>query len=747
MTLSRRSLIRKAGGAGGALLLGFPFLGRARAADGNGNPASSKEDFRPNAFLRITPEGAITLQIHRAEMGQGVATGIATIVAEELEVDPTVLQLELAEYHPDFRSPRLPVMSTGGSTTIASNYDLLRRVGATARTLLIRAAAEGWQRSPEDCYAEEGRVRERKGRRSASYGSLVAAARALPIPRAVSLKEPAQFRHIGRHRRRLDDRGKLLGTTPFSIEAGPADALRAVVLRPPRIGAQPTHLVSTKARAIPGVREVVGLGDHGVAVVAEDYWQAHKAVGLLEVSWRDQDAPLADSKRILEEMRRAAANPGRTVRREGNRKPLPAAQRGALLEAEYHLPFLAHAAMEPLSCTVQVHTDRCEMWVGNQAPDVFREAVGAALGMPRKRVRVHSAYAGGSFGRRIPPDFAVEAAHIARQVAGPVRVMWSREDDIRHDRYRPAALSRLRVELDKQQGVHRWHHRIVCPSLMEQALPPYVHTMVADWMPHRVGDMVGGIVSGKDFTSVEGAKQLPYRFDGVHVEYTKFDSGVPIGFWRSVGHSLNAFVVESFVDEIAHAMQEDPVAFRRRFLPPSSALRKVLDAATEAAGWGRAPAGIHQGVALHESYGTQVAQVVELSCAGSKPRVERVVCAVDCGRVINPDIVRAQVEGAVVFALSAALYGRITLENGAVKESNFHDYPVLRMADMPEVETIIMPSEAPPRGIGEPGVPPLAPALANALFAAGGGRAHSLPLADTPGWHGVQPTLCLGQWN
>jgi len=721
--LSRRDFVRNLCLAGGGLSLGVMLGGCGRGA-----PVSLLSEveaagaFQPNAFLQVLPDGRIVLQIHRAEMGQGVVTGLSTLVAEELEVKPEQMELRLAPVHGEFKEPPLRLMVTGGSASMASDYLRLRHAAASAREMLIAAAAGRWGVRPQQCLARDGQVEGPGAGRQASYGELAALAAGQPVPERPVLKAAADFRLIGRHGRRPDALAKSTGKTQFTIDQQLPGALVAIVLTPPAIGGRLASFDAGQAMAMPGVERVFRLGER-VVVVATRYWRARKAAQALQIRWLPPQNPLDDREILARQRQLASTEEGTAVREEGE----PLATAGAReLEAEYSLPHLAHAAMEPLSCLARAEASRCELWVGNQSPDLFQSAVAEALGLPRRSVVVHNLMMGGSFGRRMTADFAVEAALISRAVGQPVKLIWSREDDIRRDLYRPSVLGRLRAVLTRD-GRIGWHHKIVTPSLMRRLIPQYMGGSLPAWAPDAVPEFVGKVMASKDFTSVEGASDLPYAMDRIEVRYIAWDPGVPASIWRSVGHSHTAFVVESFVDEIAHALGEDPWRFRDRLLKNHPRWRRVLELAATKASWGQPGPGLHQGLAVHESFGTYVAQVVEVALENGRPQVRRVVSAVDCGMVINPDVVRAQVEGSIIFALTAALHGRISLREGKVQEDNFDSYRLLRIDQSPELEVHLLDSDRGPSGIGEPAVPPLAPALANAVFAATGKRLRALP--------------------
>lgn len=720
MKLSRRQFIRNVSLAGGGLTLGFHLTGCSDRPLVLGEP----EDFRPNAFLRIDPEGQITLQIPKAEMGQGVVTGMVTLVAEELEVSPANIAWEMAPVHSAFGDPEMHLQITGGSASIRVFYDVLRQVGASARETLVAAAMQQSGLPRDGLSVVDAEVVARNGSYRASYAQLVSLASSLPVVEDVALKSPGEFRWIGRFDERVDARIKSDGSARFGIDAAPPEALVAVLLRCPWFDGKVEGFEADAAREMPGVLDIFAT-DYGVAVVAEGYWQARQAAAKVEVSFSGPEGELRSSEAISAAMQAAldaddfaSVRDDEAAREEG----------GTLVGGRYEVPLLAHAPMEPLNATCRLRDGHCEIWVGSQAPDIARDAASRELDIPRESVRVYNQYLGGGFGRRAAADNVAEVAAIARHLEQPVQLVWSREDDIRHDHYRPPFAGELQARVHEDGSISHWRHRLVGPSINQFMMPELAKAMLPQWVPGSARKLMGNVMASKDFASVEGADSLPYRFDGVRVEYHNLPIPVPLGYWRSVGHSHTAFAVESFVDELAHAAEEDPLAFRRRHLPEDSRERRVLDAVAAAANWGRAAAGRFQGLALHASFHSYVAEVVELSLQDGKPRIEHVYCAIDCGQVINPQIVRDQMEGGIAFALSAALSGEITLKEGAVQQSNFHDYGMLRHTDMPEVTVVLVDSDAPPTGVGEPGTPPAAPALANALFAATGERQRRLPL-------------------
>lgn len=714
MSLSRRQFIRNVSVLGGGLTLGVTLA--ASATDEGASPLS------PNAFLRITPQGDITVQIHKVEMGQGTVTGIITLIAEELEVDPGKVRYAMAGVDEAFNDPEYRMQITGGSNAMRVYYQPLRETGAAARSMLLQAASQQANVPVEQLRCEQGSVVSDNGSNRFSYAELASAASKLEVPEEPALKSAAAFKLIGKQNQRLDLLPKVDGSASFGVDAPMEETLVAVVVRPPVGRGAMTSYDDKKARELPGVHTIVAI-DAGVAVVASNYWRARKAAEAITLEWEPGDSPLVDSDAIDAALT-AALDGGKllTIRDEGEAPTTAPAQQ---LEVEYNVPFLAHATMEPMNATVDPNTR--EVWVGTQAPGLASSFAALGLGVDAEDITVHNQFLGGGFGRRAMPDHVLEAAQVAAAVGQRVKLVWSREDDTQHDFYRPPMKSRLTAKLGANGEVVGWRHQLAGPSLMQATVQAMSPAIVPSWVPDFLTNFGADMAGRKDDASVEGANELPYAFGHIEVAYRNVETPVPLGFWRSVGHSHNAFVVESFIDEVAHAAGEDPVAFRRRYLPADSRHRQVLDKVAEISNWGNPPAGHYQGVAVHDSFHSLVAEVVEISMDNGAPKLERAFCAIHCGRAINPDIVRQQMEGGIIFGLCAALKGEITLRDGAVQQSNFHDYPLLRMNEVPEVEVAIIDSDDPPTGVGEPGTPPAPAALGNAIFAATGQRLRDLP--------------------
>ncbi len=705
--LSRRGFLQTGATAGGGLLLSLHVPLSSAAAAVPRNPG-----FAPNAFIRIGADGQVVLTMPYVEMGQGTYTAIPMLIAEELEVSLDQVRLEHAP--PDRARYGNPVVAgeqiTGGSTSVRAAWKPLREAGATARAMLVAAAAKRWSVDPSTCRAARGAVTHRPTGRHLSYGELAGHAARLPVPKDVVLKRPEEFALIGTSAKRLDTPAKVNGTAVYGIDARPHGVKIATLAQSPVFGGRVKRLDDKAARAVKGVRQIVRLDDC-VAVVADHMGAAKKGLAALTIEWDGGPHAKVDTDTIATQLAQAIRQPGAVAQTIGDSA---GALAGAVtkVEATYQVPFLAHAAMEPMNCTVHVRKDACEVWVGTQVLARAQDVAAKVTGLPVNKVIVHNHLLGGGFGRRLEVDGVERAVQIAQQVDGPVKVVWTREEDIQHDMYRPMFVDRLAAGLDDKGMPVAWTNRYAGSSIVARFFPP-------------------AFKDGLDFDSVDGAIDLAYDLGNFHVEFVRVEPpGIPTAFWRSVGPSHNVFVTESFVDELAAATKQDPVAYRRALLGKTPRLEAVLELAAEKAGWGQAlPKGRGRGVAVQTVFGTYMAQVaeVEVSPRGSV-RVHRVVCALDCGIAVNPDIVRAQVQSAVVFGISAALHGEITLKDGRVEQANFDSYPVLRIDEAPAIEVHIVPSEEPPGGMGEPGTSLIVPAVANAIFAATGRRLRKMPV-------------------
>ncbi|MFZ5557848.1 MAG: molybdopterin cofactor-binding domain-containing protein [Pseudomonadota bacterium] len=707
---SRRRDVLKAGAAAGAgLTLAFWLPGFTRFAEAMSVDApAAAGTFRPNAFLRIAPDGSVTVLVGKSEMGQGVLTALPQIVAEELDADWSRVRYRQAPTHPDYARPGINIMLTGGSTSVRTSWEALRRAGATARAMLVAAAAQTWRADAARLRTEAGRVIHPDGRKLA-YGELAERAATLPVPAPVKLKDPAQFRLVGRSVARLDTRAKVDGSAQFGLDVQLPGMLTAVLERPPVFGASVAGFDAEQAKAVPGVKHVVPISS-GVAVVADGFWAAEQGRRALAIDWTPGVVAGLSTETLWREFARAIGKPAIPARQEGS---VSAVQPAKTVRAAYAAPYLAHACMEPMNCTAWVKVDEAEIWAGTQSQTIGQRNVAQLTGLPPEKVKLHTTLLGGGFGRRSAQDFIVAAAEISKAVGAPVKLVYTREDDMRSGYFRPASYTVLEGGLDAAGKPVMLKGTVAVPSLAE-------FTGFRRLMNEQ----------GVDRVAVEGLADLPYAIPYLRIDWVKHDPGVPIWFWRSVGASHNTFVSESFIDELAHAAGQDPLAFRLALLGRHPRHIGVLKLAAEKAGWGRPlPAGWGRGIAVTECFGGRTAQVAEVSVRDGAPRVERIVAAVDAGTVVNPEIVRAQTESSVAYGLSATLYGEITFKDGRVEQTNFHDYRVLTIAEMPKVEVHLVPSTAPPGGVGEPGLPPVAPAVANAFFAASGKRIRRLPFA------------------
>ncbi len=714
--LSRRTFVKVGAVAGAGLTLGVGW----RLTRGPGLPPTDAA-FAPDAFLRIDTDGSVTVMVGKSEMGQGVATALPQLVAEELDVPWDRISYAFAPAHPAYG--QFGVQATGGSTSVKDSWLPLREAGAKARWMLREAAARRWGVPAAELTTKDATVVAPSGERL-GYGELAAEAALLDVPDEVPLKDPSEFTLIGASLPRLDVPEKTTGRAVFGIDAGPPDARVAMVARCPVFGGRVRSFDASAALRVPGVSEVVEIGS-GVAVVADGYVSASEGRAALVIDWDEGPGAALDDAEIFRRFE-AAAPDGRSVADEGDAEAVLAGG-AALVRAVYRLPYLAHATMEPMSCTAWVRDGRCTVWAATQfqnAPGLAgggaRQVAADAAGVDPDDTEVITTFLGGGFGRRAERDFVREAAELAGKVEGPVKVIWSREDDTQHDFYRPASYHELSGTLAADGKPEAWLHRIATQSIAEHLVP--------GWVPGFATNMLGR----RDPTSTEGASNQPYHVPNVRVTYAKVDLPVPVGFWRSVGHTHTAFVVESFIDELAHAAGTDPYAYRRALLEHHPRHVRVLDAVAELAKWTTpAPEGRARGIAIAESFGSYVAEVAEVSVENGRPRVHRVWCAIDCGVVLNPAIVRAQMESGIVYGLTAALYGEINIRGGRAVQSNFHDYPMLRMNESPRVEVALVPSGDAPGGVGEPGTPPIVPAVTNALFALTGQRIRDLPIRLT----------------
>lgn len=692
--IERRTFLKVGTAAAGGLVLGVYLPERASAQFGPPGGGA----ITPHAFVRIGSDDVVTLIIHKPDNGQGTETSIAMLLAEELECDWTKVRTEFAPIDPIYGGA---LQGTFGSLAIRTSYEPMRRTGAAAREMLVEAAAARWGVDRAQCRAENGVVVNTATNARLTYGSLAEAAATLPVPSNVALKDPSQFTLIGKPLGRVDTPAKITGRAVFGIDVRVPGMRYAVVARPPAFGGSVARFDATKAKGVPGVTDVVQI-PQGVAVVATNTWAAMEGRRALQVEFTDGPNASLHTEGIRQLFAELTLKPGAVAERHGDGDAaLATAERR--LEAVYEAPYLAHARMEPYACVAHVRDGACDVWVGTQIPGQAHATAVQASGLPAAGVRVHTTYMGGSFGSRGGGAFVAEAVHVAKAIGVPVNLTYSRDDELQHDLYRPASLVRFAAGLDADGWPLAWTARIACPT----------------WM---------GLRNGVARESVEGIAD--YDIPHVHVEYHDPGIGIPTGYWRSVGLSQNTFFAESFVDELAAAGGKDPVALRRRLYAKSPRLLRVLDEAAERAGWGTPlPGGRFRGIAAAAGFGSFNAQVAEIAIERGRVRVHRVVCVVDCGRVVNPSGVRQQLEGGMVYGLSAALRGLITIDRGRVQQTNFHQYEPLRMNEMPAVETHIVASDAAPGGIGEVATPAIAPAVTNAIFAATGKRIRRLPIS------------------
>ncbi len=726
LSRSRRAFLKASGAAGAGLVLGVHLPALAQSGGpGKSGGAATAAPFEPNAFVRIGRDNTVTVVAKHVEMGQGSHTGLATIVAEELDAAWSQVRVVGAPADASRYNNLMwgQMQGTGGSSAIANSWEQLRNAGATARAMLVAAAAKKWSVTADAIKVSGGVVSHASGRK-ATFGELAADAASMPVPASVTLKDPKDFTFVGKAFPRVDARAKSNGTAMFTQDLQLPGMLTAVVLHPPRFGARVKSFDASGVRSVPGVRSVLELPT-GVAVIATGFWAAKKGRDALKVEWNENRAWKGSTDELMASYRKLAEKPGKPARADGD---AAAAIAGAAtkLEAAFEFPYLAHAAMEPMNCAMRLSDDRCEVWNGEQFQTADQAAVAKVVGLKPEQVSITMLFAGGSFGRRANPssDYVLECAEIVSRLAKtgtkgvPVKLVWTREDDMRGGMYRPMYFHALRAGLDASGAIVGWQHRIVGQSILEG-------TIFEAFL----------VKNGVDGTSVEGASTLPYAIPAIAVDLHTTAEAPTVQWWRSVGSSHTAYSTETFLDELAVAAKQDPVELRRKLLAKHPRHLAALELAAGKAGWGaplapgKAGEKRGRGIAVHESFGTVVAQVVEATIKPDKSfTVDRVVCAVECGIAVNPDVVRAQMEGGIGYGLSAALYGAITIKDGLVEPSNFHDYPVLRIHEMPAIEVHIVPSAGKPTGVGEPGTPVIAPALANALYAATGQRLRTLPL-------------------
>jgi isoquinoline 1-oxidoreductase beta subunit len=691
--VDRRSFLKTSAAAAGGLVLGFYLP--------EGSPLQAQNTAgKLNAYVQVGTDDTVTLFIHKAEMGQGTVTSLSMLLAEELECDWKKIRTEFPGVDPVAFGAMQGVF---GSMSVRTSWEPLRKAGATAAEMLVQAAAQRWNVPKSQCRAENNTVVNVNTKERVSYGSLAEAASKLPVPQyGVALKDPSQFKLVGKSQKRMDTPAKVSGKTTFGIDVKVPGMLYATLQRCPVFGGKVKSFDATKAKAVPGVKQVVQISN-GVAVLAENTWSAMEGRKALVVEWDEGRLANTSSASIRKAFAELAEKPGAVARKEGD---VSAALANApqKLEAVYEVPYLSHAPMEPLNAVAHVRSDGADVWSGMQIQSVARQTAAGIAGLPPEKVQIHTVYLGGGFGRRGGADFIGEAVEISKVAGVPVKLQWTRDDDLQHDTYRPASYTKFAAALDANGMPTVWNARVVCPSF-------------------------AGLRNGVDRTGVEGIAEIRYSIPNILVEYHPPDVGIPTSYWRSVGYSHNTFFTESFMDEMAAAAKQDPLEFRRKLLAKAPRMLGVLDLAAEKAGWGKPlAAGRHRGIAVVDNLGSFNAQVAEISIDKGKVRVHRVVCAVDCGHVVNPAIVVQQIESGIVYGLSAALRGEITIDRGRVQQTNFNNYEPLRFDEMPVIETYIVPSTNPPGGIGEASTPAIAPAVTNAIFSATGKRIRRLPI-------------------
>jgi isoquinoline 1-oxidoreductase beta subunit len=707
--VNRREFLRTTGAVTGGLVLGLHVV----PSGPRGAIAAAAEPFAPNAFVRIGSDDAITILVNKSEMGQGVYTSLPMLIAEELDAEWSRVEVQSAPSKPEYNHPVFGMYLTGGSTSVRTSWQQFRQAGAMARSLLLDAAAERWGVDKSSLRTENGKVTHDASSRSATYGELAERAASLPTPAAedVLLKDPKDFKIIGTNVKRVEGPSKVTGKAEFSIDVRLPGMLTAAIAHPPVCGGKVKSFRASKAEAIPGVVKVKEIPT-GVAVLAKDFWTAQKGRDALEIEWDEGPNSGVTTEAMRDEYRRLAETPGLVAEDEGNAERAMSAA-AKTIDAVYEVPYLAHAPMEPLNAVAHVRQDGCDIWAGTQFQTMDQNIAVQITGLPPEKVGIHTTLLGGGFGRRanFASDFVADAVAAANGESVPVKTIWTREEDIQCGYYRPMFLHRVEAGLDGNGMPVAWRQRLVGQSIM---LGTPFESMLEN---------------GIDVSSVEGAAHMPYAIPNRRIELHNAEPRFTVLWWRSVGHTHTGFVNESFVDEVAHAGGKDPFELRRTLLKDSPRELHVLELAAEKAGWGSAlPEGRARGIAVRKSFESYVAEVAEVSLEGGRVRVHKVVCAVDCGIAVNPWNIEAQMESAIVYGLTAALHGEITVDKGRVQQSNFHDYEMLRMDEMPEVEVHIVKSAEPPTGVGEPGVPPIAPAVTNALFALTGKRIRKLPI-------------------
>ncbi len=724
VNVSRRNFLRAGAVTGGGLVVGFSLQGCSTAP----LPLADSAGLSANAFLQITPDNTVRFYCPRDEMGQGVTTGLGTLVAEELDVHPADLDIVFAGVHAEYNNPDMGVQATGGSNSLKAHYLPLRQAAANTRSVLVQAAAQDLGVPAAQLKTEGGHILANGQRHP--YGKFVASAAGMSMPDAAPLKSKADFRYIGRTFPRLDAIAKATGTAEFGVDVDIPGMLHAVVVRSPVAGAKLLAFDASAAENMSGVRRVLEISS-GIAVVADKYWQAKTAAARLQPEWQQVPLSQVDSSRVRADYEAAMAEQDGIVDADQGDLEAGFAEADNVLEARYWAPYLAHAPLEPMSAVLKLENGEADLWSGTQGPIGAQGLIERVTGTPAEKIRIHTTYLGGGFGRRGTLTHIMEIAEIAQAVGKPIHLLWSREDDMRHGVYRPASLMRIKAGVADDGRITAWEAKRVGGNITPETLKNLVPALLPN-LPDRMTGWAVGLSKSLfsnwmiDHSSIEGLYE-DYDFANRAVSHVTVDHGFPLTFWRSVGHSYTAFAVESMIDELAEQAGVDPVSFRLQNTANNPRLRNVIKVAGERMAGMQPAAGRYLGFAAHNSFATDVAEIAEVSVENGVIRVHKVTCVVDCGIAVTPDIVHAQMESAVMFGLTAALHGKIELRNGAVQESNFHDYPILRMNEAPAVDVIIVDSGTEPTGVGEPGLPPLAPAVANAVYRATGQRLRSLP--------------------
>jgi len=706
ISLDRREFLKKSAAGSAGLVIGIYLPGKYEALAG----IPPKEGAPINAWVQIAPDDSVTLQIDKSEMGQGISTALSMILADELDLDWKKIRTEFAPAAPQYFNPIFGMQGTGGSSSVRGSWEPLAKAGAAAREMLVATAAKRWGVAADACHTENSAVVNTATGKRLTYGSLVEEAAKLPVPVNPKRKEAKDYKFIGKPTKRIDSPVKVNGRAEFGIDVRQPKMLHAVVARCPVFGGKVKSFDATKAKSVSGVKNVVQIST-GVAVVADNSWSAMEGRRALEINWDEGPNAKNSSEAIRKLYHERLEQTGAIARKEGD---ADSAMSGAAtkVDAVYEVPFLAHATMEPMNCTADVRADGCDVYAPTQFQTVNQLTAAKVAGLKPEQVRIHTTYLGGGFGRRAEEDFIIEAVELSKAMSVPVQVTWTREDDMQADYYRPAVMVRLTAGLDGSGKAVALKSRVVAPSIMSRFFP-------------------GSVKNGIDETAVEGLATLKYEVPNFLVEYVMTDPGVPVGFWRSVGCSHNGYIAECFVDEMARAAGKDPLEFRRMMLAKEPRPLGALNLAAEKAGWDKPlAAGRYRGIAIVESFGSFVAEVadIRLDRKAKTMQVHRVVAAVDCGRYVNPETIRAQIEGGIIYGLTAALKGEITIANGRVEQSNFNDYDMVRINEAPLVEVHIVESKDGPGGIGEPGTPPIAPAVCNAIFSATGRPVRRLPI-------------------